>query len=276
MSAAQDTGAAVLLGAAAGQGNLASIRARAQDLRNNLAEIHQGLSHTAHLLQWEAVLEKYASLNMQAMALRDQLRGVLRQVVVHPKMVDSPDVAMVLPIQLASRITPEQEVKEAGILAAAAARMAAAGVPAENRYEVADARIEDFNNAIAQLSQPEGLLGARGTGRIAMREQSREIALALERMRAVEAATVAASEAGAQQSTGAAGALAGASVLVAGAPGSGRLRGAVAGGQAGTPAAGSTSPGGQAGSQVAGNGLSKSQRLEPVLMLLLPGESAAK
>ncbi|KAL6748967.1 hypothetical protein V8C86DRAFT_1083930 [Haematococcus lacustris] len=161
MSAAQDTGAAVLLGAAAGQGNLASIRARAQDLRNNLAEIHQGLSHTAHLLQWEAVLEKYASLNMQAMALRDQLRGVLRQVVVHPKMVDSPDVAMVLPIQLASRITPEQEVQEAEILAAAAARMAAAGVPAENRYEVADARIEDFNNAIAQLSQPEGLLGAR-------------------------------------------------------------------------------------------------------------------
>ena len=30
---------------------------------------------------------------IQVMALREQLRGLLKQIVVHPKMVDTPDLA---------------------------------------------------------------------------------------------------------------------------------------------------------------------------------------
>jgi hypothetical protein len=39
--------------------------------------------------------------------------------VVHPKLVDRPDVAAALPIQLASMITPDMEAREAALVAEA-------------------------------------------------------------------------------------------------------------------------------------------------------------
>jgi len=114
------------------------VRARASELRGSLFEVVRALTEAPHLLQWESVLKKFSTINLQVcwlkcfrlslehghkhthihtqthahnhtythrythahahkntqmMALREQLRAILRQVVVHPKMVTDPMLA---------------------------------------------------------------------------------------------------------------------------------------------------------------------------------------
>uniref|UniRef100_A0A7S0RF24 Mediator of RNA polymerase II transcription subunit 8 n=1 Tax=Chlamydomonas leiostraca TaxID=1034604 RepID=A0A7S0RF24_9CHLO len=167
---AVDARAQGIMGAGSGQFNLAAARARAQELRASITEVINALITNAHELNWEAVLKKFTTINIQIMALREQLRGVLRTVVVHPRLVDDPRFAQALPIQLASAVLPEMEAGDSALVAREAGHLDARGVPPSSRYEVADSAIEDFNRLVSDLTGPGGMLWgetsnkAQGTG----------------------------------------------------------------------------------------------------------------
>lgn len=75
------------------------------------------------------------------MSLREQIRPLLKQVMVHPKFVDDAQLAQVLPIQLATRITPEMEAGEAAALKDVEGDMVAQGVEQGHFFEVADTQV---------------------------------------------------------------------------------------------------------------------------------------
>ncbi|KAF5825808.1 hypothetical protein DUNSADRAFT_6837 [Dunaliella salina] len=89
------------------------VRARAAELRGSLLEVVTTLTDAPHLLQWDNVLKKFSTINLQLMSVREQLRAILRQVVVHPKMVTDPNLAQALPLQLASSELPEMQAADA-------------------------------------------------------------------------------------------------------------------------------------------------------------------
>ncbi len=62
------------------------------------------------------------------MALKQQLRGILKQVVVLPRFVDSAGVAHALPIQLASKVTPEMEARDEEMISALDRELSERGV----------------------------------------------------------------------------------------------------------------------------------------------------
>jgi hypothetical protein len=127
------------------------------------------------------VLKKYTVVNEQLAMLRDQVqRGVLKHLVVHPVMVDGPGVAMALPIQLSSRLTPEMEQDRANITTKASHLL-----PTSQRAESDEmaaclsrvqSKIDHHNTLIASLVSANGPVDPKGPKRQELDKMTRSIA----------------------------------------------------------------------------------------------------
>mmetsp|Transcript_16128 Transcript_16128/g.34905 ORF Transcript_16128/g.34905 Transcript_16128/m.34905 type:complete len:240 (+) Transcript_16128:236-955(+) len=223
---------ATLMGGSTGQYNLAAVRTRAEELRRSVQEVVEALGGKAHELQWEGVLKKSADLNLRMQALREQLRGLLKQVVVYPRMVDNPGTAHALPIQLASKLTPEMEARDAELVRALEAGPLLSPHPPDSHYELIGNQLDEFNRLVGGLTGPGGPLDPKGTAR-------KDVALSSQIIKATIAAAQAAAAVASLPVLGGAGTRSGA--------GGKRAR---SGGGAGAPG----------------------EALDPILMSLLTGE----
>ncbi|KAG1665998.1 hypothetical protein FOA52_010096 [Chlamydomonas sp. UWO 241] len=215
---------ALLMGYGSSQLNMAAVRARAEELKRSVQDVVDALAAGA-TLHWEDFLKKFTIVNQQIASLRETLRGVLKQaqyivgvhatrvavllsaipfqctpprpvpkseVVVHPKLVDRPDVAAALPIQLASMITPDMEAREAALVAeaeeaaasvagggdgagaaAGSSNPAAAAALRAQRYEQVSSQLDAFNRFLSTLCAHGGPLHAQAPPRKEIERGSR-------------------------------------------------------------------------------------------------------
>jgi len=169
----------LLMGSGSNQLNLKAVRDHAVALRRSVDEAVQALAldnpaHNQGPLHWESCLKKYSVINQQVMGLRDQIRGILKQVVVMPRFVDSPSVAHALPIQLASKLTPEMDAKDAGTIASVSAGPLGRG-DVGTQYEQVSSQLDDFNRFVSSLTAAGGVLDAKGALRTEIELGSRRI-----------------------------------------------------------------------------------------------------
>ncbi|GAX79306.1 hypothetical protein CEUSTIGMA_g6747.t1 [Chlamydomonas eustigma] len=169
----------LLMGPGSNQLNLKAVRDHAVALRRSVDEAVQSLALdnptlSQGPLHWESCLKKYSVINQQVMGLRDQMRGILKQVVVMPRFVDNPGVAHALPIQLASKLTPEMDAKDASTKAFVSSGPLGKG-DVGTQYEQVSSQLDDYNRFVSSLTSSGGVLDIKGSLRSDIELGSRRI-----------------------------------------------------------------------------------------------------
>lgn len=172
-----------LMGSGPNSLNLAAIRARVQELKKSLDEVVFALSHGQQSIYWPNVLERMSIINVQFLHMMEQVRPILKQYVVHPKFIDTPKTAEVLPIQLATRQLPEMDAADNNAMAEWRERLASHSVEAQ--YNVVSESMEAFNVLVDALVTVQagqastGPLDPRGPLREEVTRTSKAIAAAV-------------------------------------------------------------------------------------------------
>ncbi|GLI71011.1 hypothetical protein VaNZ11_016127 [Volvox africanus] len=265
----------VLMGGAPTQGNLRTVRARAQDLQKSIDEVIYGLRFNAGVLKWDDIIRKYSVINTQLASLREALRpGTLDGFALLPRLVPDAGFAEAVTVQLASALAPEGEAAAAE---AAAAVDAALGLgpemPSMQRFEILNSAIEAHNSLISALTGPAGAGGGGGGGggasaadgplsaQSAPRKRQRELSDAM------AAALQSKARAAAAAATALAAAMSG--PPAAAATGGGRQQAAHTGPRRGPPGPAGGGAGGAAASGAAGGG--GTETLDTALVFMLTG-----